>query len=195
MSEEKQSEDQDVPIDSEQEEDTDEFTLMKEQMEEALREKDQFRALAQRAQADFENYRKRVSSERDELRRNANTQLILKVLSVADNLNRAIDYIPKDTVDASWLEGLQLVQRNVGNVLDSEGVSKIEAEGQPFEPYEHEAVFYEETDGVEEGMVVSVIRDGYKLHDKVLRAAQVSVSKAPEKEDQSQSESTEQEAK
>ena len=65
------------------------------------------------------------------------------------------------------------------SILDSEGVEKIEAKGQRFEPWEHEAVSYQETPDGEDGMVTDVFRDGYKLHDRVLRAAQVVVSKTP----------------
>ena len=87
--------------------------------------------------------------------------------------------LPEDAVAPGWMEGLSLVQRNMGNVLDSEGVTKINALGEPFEPWGHEAVFYQETPDGEEGIVTDVIRNGYKLYDRVIRAAQVVVSKAP----------------
>ena len=149
------------------------------ELEEALREKDQFRAMAQRAQADLINYRRRAEDEREEARRSANTGLILKVLNVVDDLGRAVAMVPDDAVAPGWLEGLELVQRNLQNLLDTEGVTKIDAEGKPFEPWEHEALLYEETDECEEGLVISVIRDGYRSGDRVLRPAQVSVAKAP----------------
>ncbi len=94
-------------------------------------------------------------------------------------------------------EVLQLVQRNLQNLLDGEGVTKIEAEGKPFEPWEHEAVLYEETTESEEGLVVKVFRDGYRRHDRVVRPAQVSVAKAPEPRHQAettQPETTQEEA-
>ena len=171
---------QDSEASAEETEEKDEMTLTEERLEEALREKDQFRSIAQRAQADLINYRKRVADEQQELRRNANTNIILKFLGVADDLNRAMDMVPKNAVAPGWMEGLSLVQRNMGNVLDSEGVTKINALGEPFEPWGHEAVFYQETPDSEEGIVTDVIRNGYKLHDRVIRAAQVVVSKAPE---------------
>ena len=160
----------------------DDMALLREQLEEALREKDQFRAMAQRAQADLVNYKQRSSDEQRELRRVANSNQLIKTLSIVDDLNRALDLIPESAVAPGWLEGLRLVQRNIDHILESEGVTKIEAEGQPFEPREHEAVSYEETPDGQEGMVVSVIRDGYMLHDRVLRAAQVTVSKARSEE-------------
>lgn len=174
-------------------EEKDEMTLTQERLEEALREKDQFRSIAQRAQADLINYRKRAADEQQEIRRNANTDLILKFLGVVDDFSRAMAMVPEDAVAPGWMEGLQLVQRNLANVMDSEGVTKIEAEGQPFEPWGHEAVFYQETPDREEGIVTDVIRNGYKLRGRVIRAAQVVVSKAPEPTDKNPDTSSQQE--
>ena len=150
-----------------------------EELEEALREKDQFRAMAQRAQADLVNYKRRAAEEKGDVRRSANSELLLKVLSVDDDLDRALAMIPEDAVAPGWLDGLLLVQRNIDHLLESEGVSKIEPLGLSFEPWECEAVSYEETADEEEGKVIKVLRDGYKQHDRVLRAAQVIVSKKP----------------
>ena len=187
MAEEKAPETPDVPESAQVESEVGEDTLPETELaelEEALREKDQFRALAQRAQADLINYRRRVDDEREELRRSANTGLILRILTVVDDLERALDLVPDDAVAPGWLEGLQLVQRNLRNLLDAEGVTKIEAEGKPFEPWEHEAVSYEETTESEEGLVVKVFRDGYRRHGRIVRPAQVSVAKAPEPQHQ-----------
>ena len=142
------------------------------------RQRDEFKAMAQRAQADLVNYRRRVEEERQELRRNANANIIVKFLAVVDDFERAIDMLPDDESAAGWQEGLLLVKRNLDNLLESEGVSKIEAAGKDFDPWEHEAVFHQETPDVEEGVIVSVFKDGYRLHDKVLRAAQVIVAKS-----------------
>ena len=185
MSEEPQPEDPALPQEQDPTSEVDETSLRSEELEEALREKEQFRTMAQRAQADLINYKRRAAEEREELARAVNSQLILRALSIADDLGRALALVPEDAVAPGWLEGIQLVERNLHNVLESEGVTKIDAEGQPFEPREHEAVTYEETAGSIEGTVVRVIRDGYKLNDRVLRAAQVAVSKAPEPEDES----------
>ncbi len=187
MAEEKAPETPDVPEPAQVESEVGEKTLAETELaelEEALREKDQFRALAQRAQADLINYRRRVEDEREELRRSANTGLILRILTVVDDLDRALALVPDDAVSPGWLEGLQLVQRNLQNLLDAEGVTKIEAEGKPFEPWEHESVLYEETTETEEGLVVRVFRDGYRQHDRIVRPAQVSVAKAPETQHQ-----------
>ena len=179
MVEETQPDDMVPPEDGAPASAADELTDVREQLEEALREKDQFRSIAQRAQADLVNFKRRAADEQDELRRNANSELLLRMLTVIDDLNRAIDLVPGGEATSGWVEGLQLVQRNFNNILDSRGVTKIEAGGRPFQPSEHEAVFFEEIADTKEGIVVKVIRDGYKLHDRVLRAAQVAVSKAP----------------
>ena len=157
----------------------DESDSTRAEFEEALREKDQFKAMAQRAQADLVNYRRRAEDEREEVRRSTNTGLILKLLNVVDDLGRAVAMVPDDAVAPGWLDGLELVQRNLQSLLDTEGVTKIKAKGMPFEPWEHEALLYEETDQCAEGLIIRVIRDGYRRHNRVLRPAQVSVAKAP----------------
>ena len=151
--------------------------------EDLERERDEYKAMAQRAQADLVNYRRRVDEERRELQRNANAALLAKFLDVVDDFERAIGMLPDDAAEAGWQEGLLLVKRKLDSVLQSEGVSKIEAEGKPFDPWEHEAVFHQETADVEEGVVISVFKEGYRLHDKVLRASQVIVAKAPVESD------------
>ena len=182
--EEKQAEDNgpvngDEQVDAVQEEALDGVSLMKAEMEEALREKEQFKVMAQRAQADLVNYRRRAADEQIEIRRNTNSTLLLKFLGIVDDIDRAIELMPEDVAGSGWVDGLELIRRNMKSILDSEGVEKIEAKGQRFEPWEHEAVSYQETPDGEDGMVTDVFRDGYKLHDRVLRAAQVVVSKTP----------------
>ena len=149
------------------------------ELEEALRERDQFRAMAMRAQADLENYRRRAAGEREELRRFGQSQLVLKVLGVADDLERAMDHIPDDAVAPGWRDGLELVRRGIDRLLETEGVEPIEALGAPFDPARHEAVSFEEAAGTEAGRVTAVIRQGYTQGGRVLRAAQVAVAKAP----------------
>ena len=158
-----------------------------EQLAEALREKDQFRTMALRSQADLANYKRRAAEEMVEARRSASTGLLLKVLSVVDDMERALVHVPEDAVAPGWLDGLRLVQRNLSNLLDSEGVTAMEAQGRPFTPWEHEAVLYEETPDSAEGTVVRVIREGYRLRDRVLRPAQVAVAKTPEREPETDS--------
>ena len=174
----------------------DETSQLQAQLEESERERDQFKAMALRYKADLDNYKKRAAQEMEESRDRISAQLLLKLVTVADDFSRAVNHLPEDSVDPSWFEGIQLVLRSMEGVLHSEGLSRIEAAiGQPFDVYEHEAVFFEPTNEVEEGAVVRVIRDGYKLRNRVLRAAQVSVAQAlPETDENPESEIQQQEA-
>ena len=170
-----------LPLEEQMEAELDEVTDLQARLDETEREKDQFRSMALRYRADLENYKKRATQEMADTRERANAQLLLKLVGVADDFNRAVNYLPEDAVDGSWYEGVQLVQRSMENMLQSEGLSRIEAAiGQPFDVSQHEAVFFEPTDEVNEGAVVHIIRDGYRLHSRVLRAAQVSVAQSPE---------------
>ena len=176
-------------------ENADEASDLQERLEEAERERDQFRTMALRYKADLENYKKRAASEMDETRERANAQLLLKLIGVSDDFNRALDYVPDDSSDAGWVEGLRLTQRGIENAMQTEGLSRIEAAiGQPFDVYEHEAVFFEPTNEVAEGTVVRVVRNGYRLKNRVLRAAQVSVAQAVLPQENSESEIQNQEA-
>ena len=180
-SEDKQDEEASVPENDEEllRQALSEIEPLPDPIEDMERERDQFKAMAQRAQADLVNYRRRVEEERQELRRNANADIIVKFLAIVDDFERAIAMLPDDESAAGWQEGLVLVKRNLDNLLESEGVSKIEAAGKDFDPWEHEAVHYMETQDADDGTVTQVFREGYRLHDKVLRASQVIVAKAP----------------
>ena len=151
--------------------------LLQARMEEAQREVEQFRNLLQRVQADSLNYKRRVEEERDELQRQANANLAIRLLPVLDDFERALRHVPRDEAISAWLAGVELVGRNLSSVLESFGVTRIEALDTPFDPAEHESVSYEVSDAREEGIVLSIIREGYKLNGRVLRPAQVAVSK------------------
>lgn len=145
-------------------------------VDEAEREKAQFKALAQRAQADLINYRKRAEEERQELVANAGSQLILRVLPVLDDVERALAHAsagasqPED----SWIEGFRLIERKLQGILAAEGLQRIEAEG-AFNPFEQEVVGQLDVPGRREGEILEVTRQGYRMNGKVLRPAQVVV--------------------
>jgi molecular chaperone GrpE len=146
--------------------------------EEVLRERDQFRALAQRIQADFVNYKRRMEEERQDLVRNASTGFIQRLLPAVDDFQLAIEHLPVEA-EESWAHGVQLVLRKLQSTLEAEGVTPFEPEtGTPFDPAAHEAVFYEPAGEHPPGSVVTVVRRGYKIYDKVLRPAQVTVAQA-----------------
>ena len=157
----------------------DEADDLQARLEEAEREREQFKGIAARAQADLVNYRRRAEEEKEETQRSAKSSLLMKMLSTVDDLDRAIAMIPTDE-SAGWGEGIQLVRRNVVNMLDTEGVTKVESLGRPYDPAFAEALLFRETEDGEEGTVVEVFREGYMYKDRVLRAAQVVVAKRPE---------------
>lgn len=157
-------------------------TNMEKEIEELVKEKDSYYSMAQRSQADLVNYKKRASEEKEEIRKSTNFYLILKILPIVDDLERAISIIPNDSIKSSWGEGLILVQRNFNSTLESLGVKKIDAKGQEFDPREHEAILYEEIENILEGIIVNVIREGYKFKDQIIRPAQVTVSKSSDKQ-------------
>ena len=178
MTESEQS--QEPPCPGENVDGQDDVDLLRERLEEAERETGQFRTMAQRAQADLTNYRKRAAEEVEEARRQAAAGLLLRIVTIRDDIQRALDLVPEGGASEGWAEGLALVMRNIDSALEAEGVTRTEALGKPFEPWECEAVQYQETDHAAEGTVVSVFRDGFSHRGMVLRAAQVVVAKRPE---------------
>jgi molecular chaperone GrpE len=162
--------------------------LLRAEMEEASRERDQFRSLAQRIQADFINYRRRMEEERQELQRSANARLILDLLTVVDDFRRALESAPAEGDHASWGEGVEIIYRKLQRVLEREGVTPIEALGKSLDPWEHEALLFQESPDHADGEVIVVVQEGYKLHGKVLRPAQVVVAKRAEAERQASQE-------
>ena len=149
-------------------------------LEESNRERSQYKEALLRAQADLSNYKRRSDEERGEQLKHANSRLILKVLPVLDDLGLAMDHVAESDAGASWLEGVQLIHRKLQALVESEAVTRIEPEGRDFDPTEHEAIGYQESMDHDEGKVLSVVRNGYKLHGRVIRPALVILAKRPE---------------
>lgn len=129
-----------------------------------------------RAQADFENYRRRVQREKEDLAMYANQKLVLNLLPVLDNLDRALG-TPATSGDEKLRQGVELTARSFRDILAKEGVTAIEAVGQPFDPNFHEAVMTVASDEHDEDTVVSEFQKGYQLGDRVIRPSMVQVSK------------------
>jgi len=104
--------------------------------------------------------------------------LISKLLSVLDDFDRALASVPEDAHEG-WVDGIRLVERKLRTVLDSEGVTPIEAVGQPFDPNLHEAVVHEETSDYPDNLVIDEVQRGYRLGERVLRPALVRVANNP----------------
>jgi molecular chaperone GrpE len=132
----------------------------------------------QRARAELANYKRRIEKEQTEIYQNAAGRIIARYLEVLDDFDRAMKERPAaDNGDlAKWADGTALIYRKLQNVLDAEGVTRIEAEGKEFDPTVHEAVTQEPCDTHPTGHVIAVVRQGYKLGDKVIRPALVRVA-------------------
>ena len=131
----------------------------------------------QRAQADLINYKKRVEQEKAETVKFGNAMLILNLLPVLDDLERALDNVSARLAGLTWVEGIRLIYHKLRSALEAAGLDEIEAQGQPFDPNLHEAVMHEEG---EEGMVVEELQKGYRLHDRVIRPTMVKVGRGGE---------------
>jgi len=144
---------------------------------------DHYKSMAQRAQADLVNYRNRATQEIEETKRIVQFGLLSRFISVVDDLERAMENLPEEAQE-EWSEGVALVLRNLEKILELEGVAQIESLGKPFDPREHEALLYEENTEIEDGLIVNVIQQGYRLNERIVRPARVVVSKFIEKENQ-----------
>ncbi|MCY9592541.1 nucleotide exchange factor GrpE [Paenibacillus chitinolyticus] len=129
-----------------------------------------------RAQADFDNFRRRTRQEKEEFAKYASLKLIEQMLPVIDNFDRAL-VSSRETQDFEALtKGIEMVYRQLDQVMTQEGLTPIEAVGQPFNPEFHQAIMQVESDEHEEGIVVEEVQKGYMLKDKVIRPSMVKVS-------------------
>lgn len=126
-----------------------------------------------RAQAEFQNYKKRIERDNEMMYASMKGDLIKKVLPALDDLERALQNRPTDD---AWASGIELIARKLQNLLEAEGVKRIEAEGAVFDPIFHEAISHEPADGVESGHIIAVTQNGYMLGERVIRPALVRVA-------------------
>lgn len=133
--------------------------------------------LALRARADLDNFRKRSLREKEDAIRYANNGLLEKLLPVIDNFELGIDAARNATDAASVLQGMSMVHRQLQDFIRSQGLEEVPADGEAFDPNKHDAVSQEFSAEVPEGKVIRQVRKGYKLKDRLLRAASVIVSK------------------
>lgn len=132
-----------------------------------------------RMTADFANFRKRNDAERVEFAKFAKADLIAKLLDVLDGYDRALATVPDEMKGQPWVEGMWLVERKLRKVLESEGLEPIDSLGTEFDPYLHQAVAHIESDEPE-GTVTEEHQKAYRLHDRVIRPALVTVAKKKE---------------
>lgn len=146
------------------------------ELEKLRAENEEYQQRLLRAQADFDNFRRRTVKEKEELGKYASAKLITELLPVIDNFERALNTTGDLSDAASYVKGVEMIFRQLEGVLKAEGLTAMEAEGQPFNPEFHQAIMQVESEEHEEGIVVEVVQKGYMLKDKVLRPAMVKVS-------------------
>jgi molecular chaperone GrpE len=132
-----------------------------------------------RLAADFDNYKKRTRQEQLETIQHASSELISRLLPVLDDLRSVLEHKPAH-IDESWVKGLELSVRKLEDALGTHGLQPIESVGTPFDPKMHEAVGHEESMEHPDDTVVSELRRGYRIRDRVVRPALVKVSRRPE---------------
>ncbi len=126
-----------------------------------------------RSQAEFQNYKKRLERDNEMTYASMKGDIIKKVLPALDDLERALQNRPADD---AWASGIELIARKLQNLLESEGVKRIEAKGAAFDPNYHEAISHEPSEEVDSGHVIEVVQNGYTLNERVIRPALVRVA-------------------
>ena len=151
---------------------TEDIESLKQALAEEKAKTESYLANWQRAQADFINYKRRNEQEKEEFSKFANAALMLSLLPILDDLERAFTSIPPRLGKLTWIDGLKLIERKMKATMETQGLTLINALGEPFDPNLHEAV---RQDKGKEGLVIEELQKGYKLYDRVIRPAMVVV--------------------
>ncbi|MCB9456581.1 MAG: nucleotide exchange factor GrpE [Anaerolineaceae bacterium] len=146
------------------------------QIAEAQKKAQDFMEGWQRERAEFANYKRRIERDMKDIRQNAALDVLLALLPVIDDFERAFSNIPDDISGHAWLEGMTLIHRKFLKMLDDQRIEVLDPVGQPFDPNRHEAVGMEDSDTIESGHVVITLQKGYIWGDRVLRSALVKVA-------------------
>ncbi|HXL27324.1 MAG TPA: nucleotide exchange factor GrpE [Chthoniobacterales bacterium] len=155
----------------------DRISALEAQLAQTKAELEKFRELALRASADLDNYRKRMGKEREEAIKFANSSFLERLIPILDNFEFGLEAARSASSPVSILEGMKMVQKQIQDFLSSAGIEMIDATGQHFDPQLHEAISQEESKQVPDGIVIRQLRRGYKLRDRLIRPANVVVSK------------------
>jgi molecular chaperone GrpE len=153
---------------------------LRQQLEDAQARQAEYLDGWQRARAELANARKRFQREQEQAYGNARADVLVRLLPILDDFQRALESVPAEVPAAPWTEGVRLIERKFQYLLEQEGVTVIDDAGQEFDPTLHQAVTHEPSDTVPAGHVISALRAGYRLGDQVLRPSIVRVSSGPE---------------
>jgi molecular chaperone GrpE len=130
----------------------------------------------QRERAEFANYRKRIEREQVQTLGSIKGEVVKRYLTILDDLERAMKNRPAEGEGAKWAEGIELIYRKLQGILEAEGVNRIPAEEQEFDPNVHEAISHEPSEAHQSGEIIEVVQQGYTIGDRVIRPALVRVS-------------------
>lgn len=156
---------------------TEEFNRLKKELEEAQKQAaDNFNGW-QRERADFSNYKKRIEREQQQIRQTISGEIIKKYLVALDDIERALKNRPAEGEGATWAEGIELISRKLKSILESEGITRIPAETESFDPCRHEAISSEDSEDHKSGEIIEILQQGYMFGDRVLRPALVRVAR------------------
>jgi molecular chaperone GrpE len=157
----------------------DDLEALRERTAAIEQERDEFRGLLQRTRADFENYQKRAQRDMAQERRYWHSALALDLLPILDNFARAVAAAKQAGETGPLVQGVAMIEAQVLDVLKRHGITRIEAQGQPFDPALHQAVMQQPSADQPPNTVLQVLEHGFMIHDRVLRPARVVVSVAP----------------
>jgi molecular chaperone GrpE len=154
-----------------------EFESLQKELEKASNKSNEYFEGWQRERADFLNYKKRIERDAVVNQQNALATIVKKHLVILDDLERAMKTRPVGGDGAGWADGVELIYRKLVNLLEQEGVRRMEAEKEFFDPTRHEAIIQEESPDHKSGQIIEVVQQGYLLGERVIRPALVRVAK------------------
>ncbi len=132
-----------------------------------------------RVMAEFDNFKKRMAKEQEDLTKYGNDKLLADLLPFLDDLDRVLEHVPEDASEEvkGFAQGVELARKTLGTTLEKFGLKEVVAQGEPFDPTHHEAIATVESEAHDPGSVIAVHRKGYWLNDRLLRPAMVTVAK------------------
>ena len=153
---------------------------LEQELADAKERADRYHSNWQRSAADFQNWKRRTDQEKQEIARQAEAAMTIELLRVLDDFERAFQALPSELRTLTWIEGVYMIGQKTYALLQARGLSPIEALGQEFDPYQHEAVLREDgTEGIENLVVTQELQRGYRFHERVLRPTMVKVGPPP----------------
>jgi molecular chaperone GrpE len=154
-----------------------EISELQQALEEALAKSKEYFEGWQRERADFSNYKRRIERDQLTLSQSITGEIIKKYLAVLDDMDRAVKMRPAEGDLTVWASGIELIYRKLQNIIDQEGIKRIPAETEEFNPTRHEAITFEDSPDHASGAIIGVVQEGYTLGDRILRPARVRVAR------------------